>query len=47
MARARVTDLVLQIVQAPLNGLGLAVVLAATGLVNGSRHIAADLWGTA
>src|SRR5262249_37455029 len=45
MTRAGVTHLVLQILQAPFNGLGLAVALTATGLLNGSRHIAARSLG--
>jgi hypothetical protein len=45
MTRACVTHLAFQIVQAALNGLRLAVALAATGFLNGSRHIAARSLG--
>jgi len=45
MARARVTNPALQIVQAPFNGLSFAVVFTAPGLLYGSRHIAARSLG--
>jgi hypothetical protein len=45
MTRTRVANLAFQIVQAPLNGLSFAVAAAASGLLNGSRHIAARSLG--
>jgi hypothetical protein len=45
MTQKRVANLAFQIVQAPLNGLSLAVALAASGLLYGSRHIAARSLG--
>src|SRR6476469_3555602 len=45
MTRACVTHLAFQIVQTALNGLSLAVALAATGFLNGSRHIVARSLG--